>query len=177
MDDSQPAITLTRPLIRAAQVDDVEVLHRFILELAEAEQFPAPVTARSDDLVEVLFGPRPVAEAVLATVDGGPAGFALFYPTYSTVLGRTGIHLEDLYVSPEHRGSGLGRALIAHLARLAVERGGERLEWGVLRTNENAIRLYRRLRARPLEEIEIFRLEGEELHDLAATDRPRGGGQ
>jgi ribosomal protein S18 acetylase RimI-like enzyme len=169
MDDSQPAITLSRPLIRAAQPDDVEVLHRFILELAEAEQFPAPVTAQPDDLAEVLFGPRPVAEAVLATVDGQPAGFALFYPIYSTVLGRTGIHLEDLYIRPEQRGSGLGRALIAHLARLAIERGGARLEWGVLRTNEDAIRLYRRLQARPLEEIEIFRLEGDVLHDLAGT--------
>jgi len=145
------------------------VLHRFVVELAEGEDFPGTVSARPDDLRQALFGASPVAEAVVATIDGEPAGFALYYPTYSTVLGRAGIHLEDLYVRPEHRGSGLGRALLAHLADLAVRRGGARLEWWVLRTNEPALRFYRRLRARALDEIEVHRLDGEVLHGLAAT--------
>jgi GNAT superfamily N-acetyltransferase len=160
------------PLIRPAEPGDVDVLHRFIVELAEAEDFPGAVTAEPQNVAEALFGARPVAEAVVATIGGEPVGFALFYPTYSTIVGRPGIHLEDLYVRPEHRGSGLGQKLLAHLAELALSRGGGRLEWWVLRTNEPALRFYRRLRARGLDEIEIMRLDGEGLHDLAATTRP-----
>lgn len=163
---------MSEPLIRPAQPGDVDVLHRFVVELAEAEDFPGAVTARPENVAEALFGPRPVAEAVVATIGGEPVGFALFYPTYSTILGRPGIHLEDLYVRPEHRGSGLGQRLLGHLAELAVRRGGARLEWWVLRTNEPALRFYRRLRARALDEIEILRLDGEVLHDLAAATRP-----
>jgi GNAT superfamily N-acetyltransferase len=161
------------PVIRAAEPEDVDVLHRFIVELAETEQFPGQVSARPQDVAEALFGARPVAEAVVATIDGGPAGFALFYPTYSTILGRPGIHLEDLYVRPEHRGAGLGQALLAHLAELAVQRGCGRLEWWVLRTNEHALRFYRRLHARGLDEIEILRLDGDHLRDLASTALPQ----
>jgi GNAT superfamily N-acetyltransferase len=165
MDNPQPGA----PLIRPAQPDDVEVMHRFIVDLAETEQFPEPVTAEPQDLARALFGPHPVAEAVVASIDGRAAGFALFYSSYSTILGRPGIHLEDLYVRPEHRGAGLGQALLAHLADLAVQRGGARLEWWVLRTNEPALRFYRRLRARTLDEIEVLRLDGEVLHGLATT--------
>jgi GNAT superfamily N-acetyltransferase len=175
MRDQQPAMIPGRPVIRAAEPDDVDVLHRFVVELAETEQFPGEVTAQPADLAAALFGPGAVAEAVLATVDGQPAGFALFYPTYSTVLGRTGIHLEDLYVRPEHRGSGLGRALLAHLAELAVRRGGARLEWWVLHTNDPALRFYARLHARAVDEIAVLRLDGEGLHELAAgAGRPSG---
>jgi GNAT superfamily N-acetyltransferase len=156
-------------VIRPAEPSDVDVLHRFIVELAEAEQFPGEVTARPQDVGAALFGSNAVAEAVMATIDGLPVGFALFYPTYSTVLGRPGIHLEDLYVRPEYRGSGLGQALLAHLAQLAEERGCARLEWWVLRTNEPALRFYRRLRARGLDEVEIMRLDGGALHGLAGT--------
>ena len=155
-------------LIRPAEPGDVEVLHQFVVDLAEAEDFPGPVTARPQDLTAALFGPRPVAEAVLAIMDREPAGFALFYPTYSTIVGRPGIHLEDLYIRPEHRGSGLGRALLAYLADLAVQRGGARLEWWVLRTNEPALRFYARLYARELDEITVQRLDGEALRNLAA---------
>jgi GNAT superfamily N-acetyltransferase len=161
-----------RPVIRAAEPGDVDVLHRFIIELAEAEQFPGQVSARPHDVAEALFGARPVAEAVVATIDGEPAGFALFYPTYSTILGRPGLHLEDLYVRPEHRRGGLGQALLAHLAELAVQRGCGRLEWWVLRTNDHALRFYRRLHARGLDEIEILRLDGHHLRDLASTALP-----
>jgi GNAT superfamily N-acetyltransferase len=153
--------------IRAAGPADVDVLHRFVVELAEVEEFPGAVTARPEDLARALFGPHAVAEALLATVDGEPAGFALYYPTYSTVLGRTGMHLEDLYVRAEHRGSGLGRALLARLAALAVERGCARLEWWVLRTNTRAARFYRELHARPLDELEVMRLDAEAMAALA----------
>jgi GNAT superfamily N-acetyltransferase len=156
-------------LIRPAEPDDAGVLHQFIVDLADAEAFPGPVTARVQDVTEALFGPRPVAQAVLAMIDAKPAGFALFYPTYSTIVGRPGIHLEDLYVRPEHRGSGLGRALLAHLAHLALQRGAARLEWAVLRTNDPALRFYARLQARELDEIAMLRLDGEALHQLAAS--------
>jgi GNAT superfamily N-acetyltransferase len=157
-------------IIRPATPSDVEVLHRFVVELAEAAEFPGEVTARPSDLVDALFGLDAVAEAVLATVDGEAVGFALFYPTYSTVVGRRGVHLEDLYVRPEHRGSGVGRVLLAHLAALAAHRGG-RLEWWVLRTNEAALRFYRRLGARSLDELEVMRLEGAALDELAGQAR------
>ncbi|GAT66687.1 GCN5 family N-acetyltransferase [Planomonospora sphaerica] len=174
VDDLKSPEIRTKPLIRPAEPGDIDVLHRFVVELAEVEEFPGEVTARPQDLAEALFGPRPVAEAVVAMVDGEPAGFALFYPTYSTIVGRPGIHLDDLYVRPEHRGSGLGQALLGHLAQLAVERGCGRLEWWVLRTNDPALRFYRRLRARELDEIEVMRLDGEVLHGLAAATRPLG---
>ncbi|SCG48257.1 Acetyltransferase (GNAT) family protein [Micromonospora echinaurantiaca] len=156
-----------RTVIRPAEPGDADTLHRFIVELAEAEDFPGEVRAEPADVARALFGPRPVAEAVVATVDDEPVGFALFYPTYSTVLGRPGIHLEDLYVRPEQRGGGVGRALLAHLAALAVARGCARLEWWVLRTNDPALRFYRRLRARSLDEIDVLRLDGERLRELA----------
>ncbi|WP_285780179.1 GNAT family N-acetyltransferase [Microtetraspora sp. NBRC 13810] len=165
MHDTTPAQIVSTPVIRPAEPADVDVLHRFVVELAEVEKHPEPVAARPQDLADALFGPRPVAEAVVATIDGRPAGFALFYPSYSTILGRPGIHLDDLYVSPEHRGSGLGRALLAHLADLALRRGGGRLEWWVLRTNDPAIRFYNRLNARELDEIAIMRLAGEALEE------------
>jgi GNAT superfamily N-acetyltransferase len=165
--DQGPTVTRGQPIIRPAEPGDVDVLHRFVQELAEVEQFPGQITAEPADLTAALFGPGAVAEAVVATVDGVPAAFALFYSTYSTVLGRPGIHLEDLYVSPEHRGSGLGRALLAHLAELTVRRGGGRLEWWVLHTNDPALRFYARLRARALDEIAVMRLDGDLLHTLA----------
>ena len=109
----------------------------------------------------------------LAHANRASRGRDLFYPTYSTIVGRAGIHLEDLYVRPEYRGSGLGQALLAHLADLAVRRGCARLEWWVLRTNEPALRFYRRLHARGLDEIEVLRLDGEPLRRLAASHGDR----
>ena len=114
-----------------------------------------------------LFGADAVAKAIVAEVGGSPAGFALYYPTYSTIVGRSGIHLEDLYVAAEFRGAGIGQVLLARLAESALARGG-RLEWWVLRTNEPALRFYRRLAARGLDEIEVMRLDGEALGTLAA---------
>lgn len=156
-----------RLVLRSAEPADVETLHRFVLELAEAEEFPGDVHAQASDLAAALFGPLAMAEAVVAAVDDGPVGFALFYPTYSTILGKQGIHLEDLYVSDEYRGHGIGKTLLRHLAVLAAERGCARLEWWVLRTNTRAVQLYRRLGARELDEIDVMRLEGPALMDLA----------
>ena len=155
--------------IRPARPADVDVLHRFVVELAEAEQFPGQITAQPADLTRALFEEGSVAEAVVASLNERPVGFALYYPSYSTIVGRPGLHLEDLYVSAEHRGSGLGLSLLAHLARLAIERNCARLEWWVLRTNDPALRFYRRLHARGLDEIEVMRLEGEPLQALAAS--------
>ena len=159
--------------IRPAQPDDVDVLHRFIVELAEAEQFPGEVTAQPGDLARALFGEDAVAEAVLAIQEEQPVGFALYYPSYSTIVGRPGLHLEDLYICAEHRGTGLGMALLGHLAHTAVQRGCARLEWWVLRTNDPALRFYRRLQARGLDEIEVMRLNGEPLRALAGHAVPR----
>jgi len=172
MTDTEPATLPPGPIIRAAEPGDVGVMHRFIVELTEYEDFPEPVTAQPADLTAALFGPHPVAEAVVATLNGQPAGFALFYPTYSTVLGRPGIHLEDLYIRPEHRGSGLGRALLGHLAQLAVERGCSRLEWWVLHTNEPALGFYGRLGARIVDEVAVLRVDGGLLAGLASRADP-----
>lgn len=153
-----------RPVVPA----DVDVLHQFVVELAEAEQFPGEVTAQPEGLARALFGPDAVAEAVVASIGDSAVGFALYYSSYSTILGRPGLHLEDLYVRPEHRSLGIGLALLAHLAQVAIERGCGRLEWWVLRTNDPALRFYRRLHARGLDEIEVMRLDGEQLQALLA---------
>jgi ribosomal protein S18 acetylase RimI-like enzyme len=169
MEDLPPIAISAEPLIRPAGPGDAGAVHQFIVELAETEQYPGDVTAQPEDVARALFGPHPAAEAVVAAIGGEPAGFALFYLTYSTVLGRTALHLEDLYVRPGQRGAGLGRALLAHLAGVAVERGCARLDWQVLRANEPALRFYRRLGARELDEITAFRLEGAALRDMAAA--------
>ena len=168
-----PSGRTAAPRIRPAEPGDVDRLHAFVVELAEAEQFPGQVTARPEDLRAALFGGAPVAEAVVATVGEEAVGFALYYPSYSTVVGRPGLHLEDLYVQEEHRGSGVGLLLLRHLAGLAVQRGCARLEWWVLRTNDAAIRFYRRLHARGVDEIEVMRLDGAALQALG-RGRPEG---
>lgn len=153
--------------IRQATEDDAGVLHRFVVELAEAEEFPGEVHARPEDLASALFGADPVASALVAEGDGEPIGFALYYFAYSTIMGRRTLHLEDLYVVPEHRSRGAGRILLGELARTARQHGCARFEWWVLRTNDPAIAFYRRLGARELEEIHVMRLEGPGLAELA----------
>ncbi len=153
--------------IRAATVGDVPLILRFIHGLAEYERLAHDVVATEDGLRETLFGPRPYAEVVIAEDEGEPEGFALFFHNYSTFLGRPGIYLEDLFVLPEARGKGVGRALLAHLARLAVERGCGRLEWWVLDWNEDAIRFYRSLGAQPMNDWTVFRVAGDALQRLA----------
>jgi GNAT superfamily N-acetyltransferase len=153
--------------LRPAEPADVHVLAELIRGLARFEKLEHEVTLTDELLAAGLFGPRPYAEAVLADVDGRAAGFALFFHSFSTFLGRPGIYLEDLFVIPEHRGQGIGRALLAHLARLAVERGCGRLEWAVLDWNSEAIAFYERLGARPNSEWTTYRITGESLDRLA----------
>jgi GNAT superfamily N-acetyltransferase len=152
--------------IRPAKPADVPVVAELIWQLARFEKLEGEVVLTEELLEAGLFGPRPYAEAVLAEEEGEPIGFALFFHTFSTFLARPGLYLEDLFVLPEHRGHGVGRALLAHLARLALERGCGRLEWAVLNWNKEAIRFYERLGARPNSEWTVYRVAGEALHAL-----------
>lgn len=154
--------------IRPATPDDVELIHGFVVELAEYERAPEAVTGTPKQLAESLFGERPVAEALIAELDGAPAGFAVFYTTFSTWECRPGIWLEDLFVPERHRRAGVGRALLKRLAALTVERGGTRLEWHALDWNEPALAFYERLGALRLSPWELHRLDGEPLRRLAA---------
>ncbi len=163
--------------IEAASVDDVPLILRFIRELARYEHLEHQVVADEALLRRELFGDDPGAEVLIAREDREPAGFALFFHNFSTFVGRRGLYLEDLYVRPEYRGRGVGSALLRHLARIAVERGCGRLEWSVLDWNQPAIGFYRRLRARPMDDWTVYRLDGDALQRLAASDgRETGGG-
>jgi GNAT superfamily N-acetyltransferase len=156
--------------IRPATVQDVPLILQFIKALAEYEKLTHDVIATEPKLRGALFGPRPEAEVVIAFADGEPAGFALFFHNFSTFVGRHGLYLEDLFVKPEWRGHGIGKRLLIHLARLAVERECGRFEWSVLDWNEPAIGFYRSLGARPLDDWIVFRVTGEALHQLAGAE-------
>ena len=156
-------------VIRPATKADVPLILTLIRELAEFERLLHEVVADENLLREHLFGARPAAEVLLGfEADGEPIGFALFFQNFSTFLGRPGIYLEDLYVRPDKRGRGLGRALLTRLARLAVERGCGRLDWSVLDWNENAIGFYKKLGARIMEDWRTCRVTGEALTTLGA---------
>ena len=156
--------------IEPAGEADVPLILGFIRELAEYERMLDKVVATEAGLREQLFGARPgAAEVVIARSEGEPVGFALFFHNFSTFLGRRGLYLEDLFVRPASRGKGVGRALLAHLARVALERGCGRLEWSVLDWNEPAIGFYRALGAEPMSEWTVFRLSGEPLAELARS--------
>lgn len=146
---------------------DVPLILEFVRGLAEYERLPHAVVATEERLQQTLFGAHPAAEVLLAHRGAEPAGFALYFHNYSTFLARSGIYLEDLFVRPEFRGAGVGRRLLAELARLAVERGCHRLEWSVLDWNEPAIGFYRRLGAVAMDEWTVFRLTGDALGALA----------
>lgn len=153
--------------VRAASEEDAPQILAFIRELADYERLSREVVATEEVLRESLFGERRYAEVVICEHENVPAGFALFFHNFSTFLGRPGIYLEDLYVRPEFRGRGAGRALLAHLARLAKERGCGRLEWWVLDWNEPAIAFYRSLGAEAMEDWTVYRVTGEALERLA----------
>ena len=156
--------------IRPATESDVPLILSLIRELAEFERLSHEVVADEALLREALFGARPAAEVLLGFEhDGTPMGFALFFQNFSTFLARRGIYLEDLYVRPDKRGRGLGRALLTRLAQLAVARGCGRLEWAVLDWNENAIGFYRKLGARVLDDWRICRVTGDALQSLGAA--------
>ena len=153
--------------IHSAQPQDVPDILQLIRDLAAYEKLEDRVVATEEGLRETLFDEPPAAEVVLARVGEQTAGFALFFHNYSTFLGQRGIYLEDLYVRPEHRARGCGKALLQHLARVAVERNCGRLEWAVLDWNEPAIGFYRRLGAEAMSDWVVYRLTGPSLHRLA----------
>ncbi|RJG57747.1 GNAT family N-acetyltransferase [Sphingobium terrigena] len=159
-------MTLT---IRPATPDDLDAIVRFIHALAEYEKLAHAVKADPATLARYLFGPRPMAEVLIAESDGAAIGFALFFHNFSTFEGRPGIYLEDLFVQPEARGIGAGRALLARLAQMALNRDCARLEWSVLDWNEPAIAVYRAIGAQPMDEWTVQRLDGQALRALAAT--------
>jgi GNAT superfamily N-acetyltransferase len=153
--------------IRPATSGDVPIILQFVHELAEFEREADKVIATEPLLFEALFGPHPAAEAVIAELDGAAVGMALFFHNFSTWTGWRGLYLEDLYVTPEARGAGVGKALLQHLAVLAVERGCTRFEWSVLDWNEKAIAFYRSMGALPMEEWTVYRVTGDALATLA----------
>lgn len=155
--------------IRAADVGDVPALLGLVRELAEYERLPHAVVATEASLAASLFGERPEAEALIAEGEEGPVGLAVFFSNYSTFLGRSGIYLEDLYVRPELRGQGIGTRLLAEVAKRAVERGCQRLEWAVLDWNEPSIQFYKSLGAKPLGEWTTFRMTAEAIAKLAGA--------
>jgi GNAT superfamily N-acetyltransferase len=156
-------MTLT---IRSATPPDLPLIAGFIRDLADYERLSHAVRFDEATLGENLFGTRPYAEVIIGELGGTPQGFALFFHNFSTFEGRSGIYLEDLFVRPQARGSGLGKALLAHLAALAVTRDCARLEWSVLDWNEPAIGFYRTLGAQYMDEWTIMRLDGEALAAL-----------
>jgi GNAT superfamily N-acetyltransferase len=161
-------------MIRPAQAADIPAIHQMIVDLATYERSGHEVSATEDDLRAALVaGPdgRPSLFAHVADEGGQAVGFALWFLSYSTWLGRHGIHLEDLYVKPERRGQGHGRALLAELARICVERGYGRLEWSVLDWNAPARRFYESLDAVTVDEWVVYRLTGPALHALAGDAR------
>jgi len=157
--------------IAPAAESDAPVILRFIRDLAEYEKLSHLVVATEENIREHVFGANSVAEVLLAYWDSEPVGFALFFRNFSTFLGRAGIYLEDLFVEPAHRGKGIGKALLIHLANLALERGYGRLEWAVLNWNAPSIEFYRSLGAVPMDEWAIYRLTGDALVRLALGHR------
>ena len=155
--------------IQNATADDVPTILRLIRELAAYERAPNDAVATEEGLREVLFGERPAAEVLIAWENEVAVGFAVFFHNFSTWLGRPGLYLEDLFVRPEDRGKGYGRALLVRLAQIAQERGCGRMEWAVLDWNEPAIQFYRTLGAAPNEEWTIFRLTRDKIAKLAAS--------
>jgi GNAT superfamily N-acetyltransferase len=160
---------MARIEIRPATPRDVPLILAFIRELAEYERLAHEVRATEAQLHATLFAPHPAAEVVIAEYGGAPAGFALFFASYSTWEGKPGLYLEDLFVRPEARGKGIGRRLLEHLARLTLKRGWARLEWRVLDWNEPTIAFYKKLGAAALDDWTVFRVAGDSLENLAAT--------
>lgn len=146
---------------------DAAIVHSFIRKLAEYEKLSHLVVATEENIRAQLFGPNPAAEVLLAYWDQEPVGFALYFRNFSTFLGQAGIYLEDLFVEPQHRGKGIGKALLARLAKIAVERGYGRLQWSVLDWNTPSIAFYRGLGAVPMDEWTVQRLYDAEMRVLA----------
>jgi len=155
--------------IEPATEDDVPLVLKLVKKLAEYERLSHEVIATEEDFRKALFGSDRVAEALLAFLGAEPVGFALYFSTFSTFVGRPGIYLEDIFVEPEHRGHGIGAALLTRIAKIACDRNCGRLEWSVLTWNEPAIGFYERLGARRMEDWRVFRLAGAALRDMAGA--------
>lgn len=154
--------------VREATPADVALVVQLIKELAEYEREPLAAEATPAMITDALFGAKPACECLIGMVDGEAQGFALFFHSFSTWKGKRGVYLEDLFVRPAARGVGLGKALLARLAQIAIARGCPRMEWNVLDWNEPALKFYRALGAEPLSEWTIHRLTGEALTRLAS---------
>ncbi len=154
-------------IIRSATIADVPLILAFIRDLATYEQLLPDVVATEETLQQTLFGKAPAAHVVIAEVIGQPAGFALYFFNFSTFLAKPGLYLEDLFVKPEFRGNGTGKALLLHLARIANARGCGRMEWAVLDWNEPAKGFYKKLGAVPLDDWRVMRLTGAALAQYA----------
>ena len=154
--------------IRPSQPGDAAAIFSMVCELAEFEKLSHLVVATEQTLHDALFGDRPVCECAIGTVDERPVAFALFFHNFSTFLGRKGLYLEDLYVKPAHRGQGYAKAMLQHLASLALERRCGRFEWSVLDWNENAIRFYKSMGADVMPDWRICRVTGTGLEKLAS---------
>lgn len=159
--------------IRLATKADVPIILSLIRELAEYERAPDAVVATETGLRDVLFGPKPSAEVLLVLEKEAPVGFAVYFYNFSTWLGRPGLYLEDLFVRPNVRGKGYGRALLGRLAQIARERGCGRMEWAVLDWNEPAIQFYRNLGAKPMDDWTVFRLTEEGIAQLADLNKDK----
>ena len=159
-------------MISAARESDVPLILGFIQDLAEYERLRDKCIATEEKLRATLFGDLPAAEVLIARLDGEAVGFALFFHSYSTFLAQRGIYLEDLFVNPAARGRGIGKALLATLARIAIDRGCGRLEWAVLDWNEPSIGFYRSIGAKPLDDWTTFRMTGDTLAAFAAAGEP-----
>jgi len=159
-------VNSTVPTLRFATESDLDLICALIHELAEYEHLTAMVVDDPERMRDALFGPRPAAEVVLAEENGGPAGFALFFQNFSTFLARPGLYLEDLFVRPQFRSRGIGKALLLYLAKLARERGCGRYEWSVLDWNQPAIDFYQGLGAAPMDEWRLMRVTGDALDQL-----------
>ena len=159
-------------VIRDAQARDAAQIHAFIVELAIYEKAEHEVIASAADIERSLFEPGSPARGLICEINGQPVGFAVYFLSYSTWLGRKGLYLEDLYVSPQHRGSGAGKRLLRHLAQLAFDSGCGRFEWSVLDWNEPAIQFYQSLGAKPQAEWVRYRMAGETLKQFAQGGEP-----
>ena len=156
-------------LLRPAEPRDLHAIVALITELAEFEHLSYQLEVSAEGMAPHLFGPRPSVECVVGEIEGEVVGFALYFTNFSTFIGRPGLHLEDLYVRPEHRSTGLGGALFNHVGRLAYERGCGRFEWSVLDWNTQAIRFYERMGADVLPDWRICRITGDALKTFATT--------
>ena len=156
-------------MIREAKISDVQAIYDLIVELAIYEKEPDAVVASVEQIQENLFGTNPVAYCHVAEVDGRVVGIAIWFLNYSTWLGKAGLYLEDLFVKPEFRGSGLGLSLMKTLAQVCVDRGYERFQWWVLDWNEPSINFYKSIGAEAMDEWTTYRLSGSALNSFAAS--------